>query len=326
MSWLSAPPVEIIPALNRLVEVIIERYHYMYPSKYTAEGSVFQFFQTPAENGIVQSKISDIRRHIAELYRHHFPVKNFGVWAGNWQPFFKFQYDSEEVQNAITAELTEAGIDPAGFWHTPPHLISDGNFVRACYHLLNNVILYSVYGLGSLKCQSRLLKWDSIGDYDRNQPDVDEIVNYGVSGFYGCAVYGTFKSSLQREFNRRFCQLAFDTWGNQYSPELQGKWKGRYTTRIQKQLYNHHNRPDYPTDAKPQEYDYTVPGVTEITFTGTQTDDVIPWHSDITRDLEYYKTWGNYQYYYSRLRQDDNLTEVLLNVENFPSPNYKYFD
>ena len=325
MSWLSAPPVEIIPALNRLSEVITERYHYMFPSKYTAEESVFEFLPTPSAKDNVKRKISDIRSHIAILYRHHFPVKNFGVWAGNWQPFFKFQDYSEEVKNGITAELTEAGIDPAGFWHTPPHLISDGNFVRACYHLLNNVILYSLHGMNFHTCQARLLKWN--GGYDRGEPSVDKIVDtFAHGGTPGCAVYGKYKESLHCEFSRHLWQYPFDTWGNQYSPELQGKWKGRYTTRIQKQLYNHHNRPNYPTASAPQEYDYTVPGVTEISFTGTKSDTALPWHRDITSDLEYYKTWGNYKYYYSMSRQDDNLTEALLNVENFPPPNYKYFD
>ena len=79
MSWLSAPPVEIIPALNRLVEVIIERYHYMFPSQSTDYEEGFQFLPTPAEKDTVKRKISDIKRHIAVLYTYHFPVKNFGV-------------------------------------------------------------------------------------------------------------------------------------------------------------------------------------------------------------------------------------------------------
>ncbi|MBE6362580.1 MAG: hypothetical protein E7054_02890 [Lentisphaerae bacterium] len=319
MNWLDTP-VGIVPALNRLTEVIIERYNYMMPAKNT-EGTGFEFIPLPATASQVKNKISYIKLHIATLYAMHFPVKNFGIWSGNWRPFDKLEYDSEEVQNGITAELTSAGIDPAGFWQTPPHLISDGNFVRACYHLLNNVILYSVYGLGVQNCQSRLLKWSSESAYDNDRPSVDETVDYGEGGLPGCAVYGKYKEYLRCEFNRRFAQNAFDTWDNQMSQELHGNWKGRYSTRIHKQL----TRP-LLSGTQAQEYDHTISGVTEISFTGTASDTTLPWHDDISRDLEYYKTWGDYKYYHSMLRQVDTLTEVLLNEGNFPPPNYKYLD
>ena len=84
----------------------------------------------------------------------------------------------------------------------------------------------------------------------------------------------------------------------------------------------------YPltSDAKEQEDIRNLTGFTEISFTGVQSDTTLPWCADITRDLAYYKTWGDYKYYYSISQQRDTLAEVMLNVENFPPHNYKYLD
>ena len=318
MSWLTFP-CETVPALNRINEALIERWNYMMPSQDTGFGTMFEFISAPCSSNVVKNRFELIRQSIAKLYAMHFPIENLGIWTKNWRPYD--QLNETAIQDAIAGELSAVGIDPGGFYFTAPHLISDNRFIRACYHLINNVLRYSVYGLGGAQsCQSRLLKWGSNGAYDRNQPSVDEIVNYGESGLPGCAAYGTFKAYLRCEFDRRFHQNAFDVWGNQYSPELRGNWKGRYTTEIRKEL----TKPLY-SDIQSQGYYYTASGVTEINFTGTESE-ILPWHSDITQDLEYYKTWGNYKYYYTMSRQVDRLSEVLLNAESFPIPNYKYLD
>ena len=119
MSWLETP-VQIIPALNRLTEAIVERYNYMVPARYV-DGELLSL---PAERGQVRKKIDYIKTHIANLYGCHFPVKNFGTW-GHWRPFDKLNADSEEIRTAISNELIEVGIDPAGFWMDAPRLISD---------------------------------------------------------------------------------------------------------------------------------------------------------------------------------------------------------
>lgn len=316
MSWLETP-VQIIPALNRLTEAIVERYHYMFPAIYIDNDPGIEFLSPPATPSQVRNRIDYIKMYIARLYTFHFPVKNFGTW-GHWRPFDKLSYDSEEVKNAITSELIEVGIDPAGFWMDAPRLISDGTFVRACYHLLNNVILFSVDQLWEHDFV-HLLKWNSDSAYDNGSPSVDEIVEGAAHA--GSAAYGPYKRQLECALSRCFIQNIYDSRYRQVCPALQGKWKGRYTTSIWKQL----TRPLH-SDVQEQEHKYAIPGFTEIDFTDMKSDTTLPWHEDILRDLNYYKTWGNYQYQHTMSLQNDRLTEIMLNVENFPPPNYKYFD
>ena len=320
MSWLDSPPVDIITSINIIVDVLRERYTFMYPGlSHEANGEYFDYLPRPSSIYAVRQKMRYISYAIIELYRIHFPVKNFDRWA-DWQPYGNYRRNAPEIPDAIRAELSAVNIDPDGVLLTSPHRISDGNFVRGCYYLLNNVLLYSASGIGGQSCRSTLKEWSTDSEYDNNLPDVDITVDYGEGGLSGSAAYGYYKRSMRCEFDRRFVQDVFDIWGNQSGPELQGQWRGRYKTSIWKELLDPRkdNLDDYG------EY-YDLPGIKEIDFSGIQSD-LIPWVEDITGDLEYYKTWGDFQYGFSISRQIDTLTELYLTADNFPPPKYKYLD
>lgn len=320
MSWLDPNPVDIISSINIIVDVLHERYDYMLPAiSHDANPGIFEYLPRPCSTYVVKNKMEYIRLAVCELYRWHFPVRNLGNW-GHWQPFGKNSYNNVEMTDAIRAELLEAGIDPDGFFLTAPCRISDGNFIRGCYHLLNNVLLYTASDIGGQSCRSTIKEWSTDSEYDNNLPDVDITVDYGEGGLSGSAAYGYYKRSMRCEFDRRFVQIVYDTRGNKNGPELRGNWRGRYRTSIWKELLD-------PRENGLNDYGeyYDIEGVKEIPFSGTQSD-FIPWVEDITKDLEYYKTWGNFKYDYAISRQRDTLTEIFLTADNFPHPEYKYLD
>ena len=320
MSWLDSPPVDIITSINIIVDVLRERYTYMYPGlSHEANGEYFDCLPRPSSIYAVRQKMRYISQAITGLYRIHFPVKNFDRWA-NWQPYGNYRQNAPEIPNAIRTELSAVNIDPDGVLLISPHRISDGNFIRGCYYLLNNVLLYNASGIGGQSCRSEIKQWSHESDYDNNFPDVDTIADYGVSGLSGSAMYGYYKKSLQCEFDRRFVQNVFDIWGNQSGPKLKGTWRGRYKTSIYKQLWE--PRKDGLSDYGEI---YDLPDEKEINFSNTQSG-IIPWTEDITKDLAYYKTWGDFQYDFSISRQIDTLTELYLTPDNFPPPKYKYLD
>lgn len=319
MSWLN-PPADIISSINIIVDVLRERYTYMLPGiSHEGNPGFFEYLARPASTFDVKRKVEYIKQAVRELYRWHFPVRNLGNW-GHWQPYGSYRYDDVGISDAIRAELSSADIDPDGFFLTAPHRISDGNFIRGCYHLLNNVLLFSVDGLGGQSCRSTLKEWSTDSEYDNNMPDVDITVDYGEGGLSGSAAYGYYKRSMRCEFDRRFVQELFNVWCDPVSKGLVGDWKGRYSTSIWKELLypredGLENRGDY----------YDLQGVKEINFHDTQSE-LIPWVEDITKDLDLYKTWGNFKYGYAISWQKDNLEEIFVTIDNFVPHNYKYLD
>lgn len=315
MSWLPSPPVDMISSLNIITDVLKERFSYMLPN-YSQNGGIFEYLTRPCSRNAITSKMDYIASGIRTLYREHFPVKNFGRWA-HWQPYLALDTNAK-INPVISDELATVGIAPDGLIWNYPHRISDGNFIRACYHLLNNVLLYRVTNVSYMAGQTHVREWSSENHYDSDTPLVDEIVDGFAGDLAGYAAVGHLKTSMHCQLTRNFYQEPFSK-GIQVTPILTGAWKGRYTTSISKALL-------YPQTENVQEFgeEYDIPGTHEINFFGTQGDD-LPWFEDITKDLAYYKCWGNFQYGYAVSRQIDTLTEVFLRADNF-SPNYQYFD
>lgn len=323
MSWLDFPPCDIISSLNTINAAIIERNSYMSPSTNT-DNDRFDLLPRPCSQFAVLDKMRDTVDNLLLLYKGHFPVKNFGRWANQWNPYenaLRF-----ELEDAIAAELSEVGIDPGAFFmKNNPRRRSDVNFIRACYHLINNVLLYNLEGF-AVAGQHIHRGWRSEEAYDNDDPSVDETVDAhsgsGYDGYPACAAMkGYYKSSFYSDFNMYFLQRHVDfTWGHVNAPELQGNWKARYTVRIYKLL-------DYPRESNVQvhEESYYIPGSKEVNFSGSKSE-IIPYTDDITRDLSYYQTWGNYKYGYAVSFQVNKMSEVFLTPENFPAPNYKYID
>ena len=311
MSWLTFPPAEIISSLNIITEALNERFSYMLPTYHRN----YKYLTRPCSAAEVKYQMKEIADGIKILYREHFPVKNFGRWA-YWKPYKDLDTDAK-IGPAVSAELAAAEIDPQGLIWDKPHRIADVNFIRACYYLLNNILLYCVDRLYK-SGRTHVLEWGSESRYDNNDPIVDMVVD-NLSDFDAYAAVGYRKINLRCVLNRYFYQSAFHN-GMMVTPALTGAWKGRYTTSISKALL-------YPQTENVQEFgeEYDIPGTHEINFFGTQGDD-LPWFEDITKDLAYYKCWGNFQYGYTMSRQSDTLTEILLTKDNFTPPNYKYLD
>ena len=231
MSWLDFPPCDIISSLNTINAAIIERNSYMSPSTDT-DYYRFDFLPRPCSKFAVLGKMRDTLYNLKILYQEHFPVKNFGCW-GHWRPYENVEGIS--LENAIAAELTEVGINSNAVLLKYPMRYSDVDFVRGCYYLLNNVLLYSTYNIGALRGQHLHREWSSEEAYDRENPSVDEIVENLVDG-HGCVgMSGYYKSSLNSDINTHFIQ--YYTNGKYiYAPELRGDWKAHYTVQIYKYL------------------------------------------------------------------------------------------
>ena len=312
MSWVNLAPSDIISTLNILSAAYTERYNYFWQKSEQPE-----ILPRPSTTYAVKDFMRNFREKIRLLYELHFPVKNFGRW-GHWQPYLHKYTDVLDA--AISDDLTAAGIDPGGILLTCPRLISDRTFVLGAYYLLNNILLYRVERLGGQKVTLHEEKWWTESNYDTNTPYVDEITeNTPASGSYGKAMEGYLKSTRYRESNRRFFQPEDGIVGEHY-PLLRGSWKGRYTTKINKVL-------SYPQeDGKSEKGDqYDIAGVKEINFTGREST-IIPYLDDITSEVDYFRTWGNYKYDYAALYQIDRLTEISLTPDNLPNPNYQYLD
>lgn len=311
MSWVNLAPSDIISTLNILSAAYTERYNYFWQKSEQPE-----ILPRPSTTYAVKDFMRYFREKIRLLYEHHFPVKNFGRW-GHWQPYWSEDY--KVLDAAISDDLTAAGIDPGGILLTVPRRITDRTFVLGAYYLLNNILLYRVNYLGGQKVTLREEKWWTESNYDTNTPYVDEITEGGSDGGYGKAMEGYLKSTRYRESNRRFFQPDEGYGGARY-PLLQGSWKGRYTTQISKLL----RHPQEDGFEKREEV-YDIPGVKEINFTGREST-IIPYLDDITSEVDYFRTWGNYKYGWAGLYQTDRLTEISLTPDNLPNPNYQYLD
>ena len=311
MSWVNLAPSDIISTLNILSAAYTERYNYFWQKSEQPE-----ILPRPSTTYAVKDFMWYFLNKIRRLYTHHFPVKFFGRW-GHWQPYWGKYNDVLDA--AISDDLTAAGIDPGGILLTYPRRITDRTFVLGAYYLLNNILLYRVEGIGGQKVTLREEKWWTESNYDTNTPYVDEITEGGSADSYGRAMEGYLKSTRYRESNRRFYQPDEGYGGARY-PLLRGSWKGRYTTQINKLL----RHPQEDGFEKREEV-YDIPGVKEINFTGREST-IIPYLDDITSEVDYFRTWGNYKYGWAALYQIDRLTGVALTPDNLPNPNYQYLD
>ena len=80
MSWLTTP-VRVIPALNTILDAILERVNYTNRPGLNW-GDTYKHFQLPLDFRNQSNDLTDrIRKLIRPLYREHFPPANFGRWS-----------------------------------------------------------------------------------------------------------------------------------------------------------------------------------------------------------------------------------------------------
>ena len=314
MSWVDMPPCKMIPAFNCINAAILERLRYTAPNDYfigyaTLDLPRRRSFRTA--DAVSYNLFDHIRSSIRGLYKRHFPVANFGKWSKR-HPYG--DYSDDEIDLAIAGELASAGIDPAGFFPQKPYKFSDGNFIRACYHLLNNVLIYS---LGSTDLDSQYftqnMKTERVsietGNVVVTYDDQDKFI-------FGTAADSRYKEwYFHRHVDRRF------VIGETYYPKLQGNWKAKYNiSSIRKELLY----PYDPDDKAQTVYEKDV-GTYEINFSGSQSD-FIPWHPLTVENINTYYNRDNDKYEYAYAIESDYITEILINRENLPPPNYQYID
>ena len=308
MSWMDMPPCKIIPVLNRINAAVLERLRYTNPD-YLFAGYETIILPLSRSNSIGKF-INQIRSGIRQLYKCHFPVSNFGKWSKR-RPYGELS--DEELDLAIANELASAGIEPAGFFWERPHKYSDGNFVRACYHLLNNVLLYA---LGASEIDSQYFTQSM--KTERITIDGEYILTHeGNSGLnFGYAAFSRQSDGYAlRHIDRRFVIS-----GSEY-PKLQGNWKAKYhISFILKELL-------YPIDSKDKTQSFSARdvGTFEINFSGSQSD-FIPWYPTTIENINTYYSRSNEKYGYAYAYEVDSITKILINRENFPPPNYQYID
>lgn len=308
MSWLEIP-VRIIPALNRILDALEERYIYSLKSS-SNTGNQFERFSEPCRRrNEVNSYTDRIRDCIRTVYRYHFPVSNFGKWA-KVTPFGN--YTTQEIDDAIALELSSAGIDPAWYFWTPPHRGCDGNFIRACYYLLNNVLLYQC----GINTDGRIFEQET------NTEEITLSGSYiqthsGPEGLsYGAAAYSDelyTPDSAYRHIDRRFKIVDY------YSYLFQGSWKVRYTASIFKVLW-------HPKDSTLEEYNEKKElGTFEINFNGSKSD-LIPWQPETLENIGRFYSRGNKRFGFSSASESDVISEIFITPENLIPLNYQYLD
>ena len=300
MSWLTTP-VRIIPAFNTILDAIYEREKYAQRPNYQF-GDTYDHFQLPLNFYNRSDEITDrIRELIRGLYRKHFPPANFGKWSV-MRPYA--ESSDAEIDDAIAKDLQKAEIDPAGFLWQKPHWQGDGTFVRACYYLLNNILLYRAPESLEQTVKTRM-------------PGDDDWETDGAHGYPAGTYVGKLFDGLgyYRHFERHF-----NVPENSY-PKLQGSWKGRCKNGY---IYRHvEDRKTYKTLVSEN---VVVEGSFEIEFSGNRSDE-IPWLPEVRENIGYYTNLCIEQFYYwVYVYQSDSISEINLTAENFTPPNYKYLD
>ena len=304
MSWLDTP-VKIIPALNKIIDALHERAIYAsYPG--VNFGSVYEHVNLPYSARNTNNLSDRIRSMIRSAYRDHFPSENFGKWS-KLHPYG--DYTDAQIDEAIAADLQKADIDPAGFFWGRPHLLGDGTFIRACYHLLNNVILYPA--IKQAIPQTTKTRSGRIGSTNTSGSYIEGSHNIPIGTIVGKFYNG---EGYFEHFDRRFV-LAENTY-----PKLQGNWKAkRSVSAVMRDVNNRQTHQGI-------EHSYVnINEIFEINFSGIQSE-VIPWHPETLNNIDHYRSLCEEYYIWVQVTQYDNVTEVYVTAENFIPPNYEFFN
>jgi hypothetical protein len=300
MSWLETP-CRITLACDRICEAINERIAYMHGGL----RAPIQLPRYPILGYRMASNIRKLRNSIHSLYAEHFPPV-FGEFTPP-RPYGSLT--ENEVNDAIAAELQKANIDPAGYFMTPPpHRLSDGNFVRACYHLLNNVVLYRVPDIFSVRIK---VKWSAPGSddiiFDNDDWVFQRYKNRIVASFDdGRGYYGEYE---------RYYYVP----DNYYGPGFVGNWKARFNITLVFRCVENYTQPEVNESRRTM-----VDESCEVNFPGNRTD-YMPtyWCAEILKNIDYYRNVSADLKY---IRQVENLSAICVTKENLPPPNYKYLD
>ena len=310
MSFLEVPS-KIRDAFPILRAAIMERYE--------ARGNyVGDFFRLkppyPFNNAGFRIVFETYRYHVKRLYAWAFPPENFGKWSELRPNLCDWETTATDgttplLDAKIAEVLQNAGIDPSGFFWTTPHRFCDGNYLRACYYLLNEKILYFAPTMLGRTCSATKIKYTNYdkGQYQTYHYDTPE------DGLLISVAYGFLKRDMLYHHNPKF-----------YNPEAEyrplfGDWKLRYRAEL-----NTYMDAASSNDKGFYEFDKYV-GDGELSCHGNESE-IFTLQSESLKNTDYYRKWGNLRYNFVSRSERQELTGVLLKRENFPPLNYKYLD
>ena len=331
MSYLTLP-IKLKDALPLLREIILDRY--------TAWGEAFKgmdirSFSGPKKRLLynldtqqIQSILCEYRYHILRLYRAAFPLENFGKWSVLRPNSYKGEAlykDGEDIdlkkspllRNAIAEELKRAKINPDGFLWQLPYRIGDGDFIRACYHLLYNCILYVA---------PAFIQFDYEHTFNRNYrryPDwYNEYFSSAIMSNNYVLAAGYLKNNIYWDTGNMWFTQAGGGGAEHQPHEIDTTLIGTFNFRRKKILETALNSSPDPDVL--DVYTEEDLGFFETTMTDNKAIYQIP--ASELENIDYYRTWGNLKYGFVSRVVRWRETQVKLTKENFPPLNYKYLD
>ena len=311
MSFLQVPS-KIRDAFPILREAIMERYT---ACGYRVDETFYRFRPPyPFSNSGFRSVFETFRYHIKRLYAYAFPPENFGKWSDLRPNLYDWETastggDTPLLDAKISEVLQNAGIDPSGLFWEVPHRFCDGNYIRACYYLLNEKILHFMPGQIGRTCKARIIKYLNYdkGDHQIYEYDTPE------DGLLISVAYGHLKQSMLSHHDPKFINTEAA-----YRPVV-GNWKLRYRAEL-----NTYMDAVNSGDEGVYVFDQYV-GDGEVACYGNESE-IFELMPESLKDKEYYRKWGDLRYRFVSRSERQTLTGVLVTKENFPPLKYKYLD
>ena len=311
MSFLEVPS-RIRSTMGIMREAIAERFRAAGYSGYDISGALPEFYPAMTFE-ILRIYFDDYRRALKRLYSLAFPPGNFGKWSALRPNFFnggEIYNQNAELENAISADLCSAGIDPEAFFWEYPRRFGKGDFIRACYHLLNNKLLYFAPSSPGFDTRYREIVYT---DYEKGKYETYDRPGNGGRPEMVCA-YGVLKKQKFHHYN---CRFSFAPDGGSL---FRKSWKMRYRSTLTRSLRDPVNR-----NFKAVEIAACDLGEKVIRCSGDFSE-IIPFAPAVEVNLDSDRDWGDEHYKYVYCHEQPRLTAVLLSKENFPPLNYKYLD
>lgn len=278
------------------------------------DGFVYKF--TPPyyfHNSGFKSVFEDFRRHIKILYSRAFPPENFGKWSALRPNLYDMDNgwgQTPLIDAEIARKLREAGIDPSGFFWEVPHRFCDGNFVRACYYLLNNCILYFLPESIGRECKATETIYSN---YDKGK--FIKVEHDDSAGAVLVSVAsGYLKENMIVHHSPRFVNT-----DETHYPIL-GDWRLRYRAQLSSYLQSPVNKDD-----EEQYFFNRYVGDGEVDCHGGKSE-IFELMPESLENKSYYQRWGDLRYKSVFRSETQIVTHVKVTKENFPPLNYKYLD
>lgn len=324
MSFIQTPS-KIINSLRVIVEATNER-----AAVAGGVGDIdYVNLRLPYSRNNISWAMTTIRGTILQLYGQSFPPSNFGKF-GWYTPLIKNnkEVDNKSSEEAVAEELAANNIDPNAFLMTPPFRYSNPQFLWACYHLLNNCILYFFPKKNTSSDYLRTIGITKEIIYRSNGSSYSNEIAFDDKGWFVTLANGWSGGGGVKEKMSYDTEAHFHFKGNRV---LRGEWQMRLHSEASSQYYT--------DDVLEGNHSWSETFKHIVNFNGMESENVIPtFPSEIKEKAELLQSWGGGSYRSpngsvssTRLGNGGETArllnhEVKLTKENFPPLNYKYLD